>query len=146
MNAKTLALAFALGASFSAMAQSADIVTLETVQVRPSADQIAQAQYEAASGIPTLATVEVRPGPELLATAPAIVTLAAVEVRPDAELYAALAAEQAAEQQQYRASVMAAVGQQLSQWADSLPLPQMSGLGLELGNNVLDAAASLVTP
>ena len=63
MNAKSLALAIALVAStgFVSSVQASDIVTLETVQVRPSADQLAQAQHEASSNIPTLAAVQVRP-------------------------------------------------------------------------------------
>ena len=63
MNAKSLALAIALVAStgFVSSVQASDIVTLETVQVRPSADQLVQAQHEASSNIPTLAAVQVRP-------------------------------------------------------------------------------------
>ena len=53
MNAKSLALAIALVAStgFVSSVQASDIVTLETVQVRPSADQLVQAQHQAAQGL-----------------------------------------------------------------------------------------------
>jgi len=106
MNTKTFALAIALiaGSAFVSPVQAASITTLDTVQVRPDAEQLAQQAWEARSGIPTLATVEVRPSAEQLAglqaapvvaqTAPmAITTLAAVEVRPSLEQRVALAAE-----------------------------------------------------
>jgi len=104
MNTKTLAIAiaFAAGSAFASSVQAAPaIVTLDTVQVRPSADQIAQAEVERTSDIPTLAVVEVRPTAGLIAEYRAelaanrrVTTLAAVEVRPTAEQRQALAAEQ----------------------------------------------------
>jgi len=104
MNTKTLAIAIALaaGSAFASSVQAAPaIVTLDTVQVRPSADQIAQAEVERTSSIPTLAVVEVRPTAGLIAEYRAeltatrrVTTLAAVEVRPTAEQRQALAAEQ----------------------------------------------------
>jgi len=104
MNTKTLAIAIALAAStFAANSQAGTaIVDLETVQVRPSADQIAQAEVERNSSIPTLAVVEVRPTAGMIADYRAelaarqrITTLATVDVRPSAEQRQALAAEQA---------------------------------------------------
>lgn len=96
-----LATALAAGSLFSpaAAAQSAAIVDLTTVQVRPSADQLAQLEREAASGIVTLPGITVRPDPALLrqiaaeqAARERIVTLATVEVRPSAEQRAERAA------------------------------------------------------
>ena len=103
MNTKTLAIAIALaaGSAFASNVQAASITTLETVQVRPSADQIDQAEVERNSAIPTLALVEVRPTAGLIADDRAelagsrhVTTLASVEVRPTAEQRQALAAEQ----------------------------------------------------
>lgn len=103
MNTKTLAIAIALaaGTAFASNVQAASIATLDTVQVRPSADQIAQAEVERNSAIPTLSLVEVRPGAGLIAdyraelAAGHVTTLAAVNVRPTTEQRLALAAEQA---------------------------------------------------
>jgi TolA-binding protein len=102
MNTKSIALAIALaaGTAFAASVQASDIPTLETVQVRPSADQLAQAEHERTSAIPTLSAVQVRPtagqiverNAELAATRP-VVTLAAIQVRPTREQRQALAAE-----------------------------------------------------
>ncbi|WP_449468108.1 hypothetical protein [Stenotrophomonas humi] len=118
MNAKSLAFAIALvaGTGFASNVQASDIVTLETVQVRPSADQLIQAQHEATSSIPTLAAVQVRPtvgqivelmaeqaATQLAAASPIanvanwVVSLPAVTVRPDVQQMQALAAELAAE-------------------------------------------------
>ncbi len=118
MNAKSLALAIALvaGTSFASSVQAADIVTLETVQVRPSADQLAQANHEATSTITTLAAVQVRPtvgqivelmaeqaANRLVAATPVanvanwVVSLPAVTVRPDVQQVQALAAEMVAD-------------------------------------------------
>lgn len=142
MNPKTFALALALSAGLTSLAHAAPVTTLDTVQVRPSADQTAQAQWEAASDIPTLAAVQVRPGPELTATAPTIVTLAAVQVRPDAELHAALAAEAAADQQQYLVSI-AGLAAQLRQLALATPVLQ---LGSQVSRATFNAAAQVVLP
>ncbi|WP_269792487.1 hypothetical protein [Stenotrophomonas sp. Iso1] len=116
MNAKSLALAIALAAGFASTAQASDIVTLDTVQVRPSADQLVQANLEATSSIPTLAAVQVRPtvgqivelmaeqaANQLVAATPIasvanwVVSLPAVTVRPDVQQVQALAAELAAD-------------------------------------------------
>ena len=63
MNTKSIAIAIALvaGTTFASSVQASEIVTLETVQARPSAEQLAQAEHERNSNIPTLATVQVRP-------------------------------------------------------------------------------------
>ena len=121
MNAKSLALAIALVAStgFVSSVQASDIVTLDTVQVRPSADQLVQAQHEASSNIPTLAAVQVRPtvgqivelmaeqtASQLASASPVaigtragnwMVSLPAITVRPDAQQVQALAAQTAAQ-------------------------------------------------
>lgn len=113
MNAQSLAIALtiAVSASFTAAAQAADIITLPTVQVLPSADQLAQVERERDRHIPTLPAVEVRPDiaqyVELGAgqwvshastaisarISQRIITLPAVIVRPDAQTLAELAAE-----------------------------------------------------
>ena len=70
MTTKTLRIALAAaliaGASF-ANAHAASFTTLDTVQVRPAADQIAQQTLERSSGIRTLTAVQVRPSTEQLA-------------------------------------------------------------------------------
>ncbi|HVJ38669.1 MAG TPA: hypothetical protein VM687_12805 [Stenotrophomonas sp.] len=95
MNTKTLSFAIALaaGSLFGSMsAQAANPTTLDTVQVRPSAEQLAQQEYELHSDIPTLSAVQVRPTVgqilELQAERAAqdrVLTLASVQVRPSAE-------------------------------------------------------------
>ncbi|MBO9830451.1 hypothetical protein J7373_19525 [Xanthomonas sp. A2111] len=91
MKTATLLLTAAIAALFAAPSfAAAQITTLETMQVRPSADQIAQRNVEQASGIATLAAVQVRPSAEQIAQRDAelssgIATLAAVQVRPSAE-------------------------------------------------------------
>ena len=121
MNTKSIviALAIAAGTSFAGATQAADITTLETVQVRPSADQLAQAERERSSTIPTLSMVQVRPSVgqivELAAEQAAmqlvassamgigasvgqwVVSLPAITVRPDAQQVQALAAQTAAQ-------------------------------------------------
>jgi hypothetical protein len=102
MKTASFALTFAIAALLSAPAlASTRVVTLDSVQVRPSAEQIAQRTFERDSAIPTLAAVQVRPSAEQLAQRDAelssqIATLAAVQVRPSAEQIAARDAEQAA--------------------------------------------------
>ena len=67
MNIKSLSLIAALVAIpvlAPTAAHASTITTLETVQVRPSAEQLAQREYERNSSIPTLASVEVRPSLE----------------------------------------------------------------------------------
>ena len=105
MTTKTLRIALAAaliaGASF-ANAHAASFTTLDTVQVRPAADQIAQQTLERSSGIRTLTAVQVRPSTEQLAAlaaeqaGPRIVTLATVQVRPTAEQRADLLVHTAA--------------------------------------------------
>ncbi len=120
MNAKSFAIALAFVAStgFASSVHASSITTLDTVQVRPSADQIAQANVEANSSIPTLSVVQVRPtvgqiveqmaeqaAARLAANTPVaiganvgqwIVSLPAVNVRPDLEQVQAKAVEIAA--------------------------------------------------
>ncbi|MCC4592109.1 hypothetical protein LL974_13270 [Xanthomonas campestris pv. cannae] len=91
MKTTTLLLTTAIAALFAAPSfAAAQITTLETVQVRPSADQIAQRNVEQTSSIATLAAVQVRPSAEQIAQRDAelssgITTLATVQVRPSAE-------------------------------------------------------------
>ena len=114
-----IALAIAAGTSFAGSAQATDIVTLETMQVRPSAEQLAQAEHERSSAIPTMSLVQVRPSVgqivELAAEQAAmqlvassamgigasvgqwVVSLPAITVRPDAQQVQALAAQTAAQ-------------------------------------------------
>lgn len=83
-------------ATFAARA-SQPIATLQTVQVRPSVEQLQQRAHERASTIPTLSAVQVRPPltpvaavqrePRDVAGVP---TLATVEVRPSAAQRAAI--------------------------------------------------------
>lgn len=103
MNTKIIAIALAAGTAFASNVHAASAIpTLDTVQVRPSADQLAQADVERNSAIPTLAVVEVRPGAGMiadyrteLAGSNRVTTLAAVQVRPTAEQVQTLVAEQA---------------------------------------------------
>jgi len=100
MNTKSLSVAIALAAGSvfgSTSAHAATVTTLSTVQVRPSADQIAQREHELHSDIPTLSAVQVRPTVGQIvelqaeqAAAQRVVTLASVEVRPSAEQRAEL--------------------------------------------------------
>jgi len=104
MKTTTLLLTAAIAALFAAPSFAAtQIATLDTVQVRPSADQIAQHTIEQASGIATLAAVQVRPSAEQIAKREAelssrIATLAAVQVRPSADQLAERDMQQAAGQ------------------------------------------------
>lgn len=92
MKTQTLRIALSAalfaGATLAGLAQAASLTTLEPVQVRPAADQIAQQTLERNSDIRTLTAVQVRPWAEQLAALAAeqakqrIVTLAAVQVRP----------------------------------------------------------------
>ncbi|MEE7566593.1 hypothetical protein HH297_09150, partial [Xanthomonas sp. Kuri4-3] len=70
MNTRSLATALVLAAgSLFGTAHAAALVTLDTVQVRPSPEQVAQQQHEHDSAIPTLDAVQVRPSADLLAEA-----------------------------------------------------------------------------
>ncbi|AKK66181.1 hypothetical protein ISN35_06620 [Xanthomonas translucens pv. undulosa] len=63
MKTASFALTFAIAALLAAPAIAAPtIANLDSVQVRPSAEQIAQRSVERNSGIVTLAAVQVRPG------------------------------------------------------------------------------------
>lgn len=98
--ALTIALAAGVTLASPSHAAPAAVTTLETVQVRPDAEQRAQQAWEQASTIPTLAAVQVRPSAEQIASlqsaddrALPMTTLAAVQVRPSLEQRLALAAE-----------------------------------------------------
>lgn len=154
MNTKTLviAIAIAAGTAFGAHAQSAAITTLDTVQVRPSADQLAQAAAEANSAIPTLAVVEVRPGAGLIAdyrqalsSDRRITTLAALNVRPTAEQYQALAAEQANDRgyvASFKAAATVAATVVAQEVITNLPALQVRPSASDLQALALETAAS----
>lgn len=154
MNTKTLAIAiaFAAGSAFASSVQAAPaIVTLDTVQVRPSADQIAQAEVERASNIPTLAVVEVRPTAGLIAEYRAelaanrrVTTLAAVEVRPTAEQRQALAAEQTNDRG-YVATFTAAATAVANEVIINLPTLQVRPSAADLQALALETAAAATT-
>ena len=95
MNAKSLALAIALVAStgFVSSVQASDIVTLDTVQVRPTVGQIVELMAEqTASQLASASPVAIgtRAGQWM-------VSLPAITVRPEVEQVQAMAAEAAAE-------------------------------------------------
>lgn len=154
MNTKTLAIAiaFAAGSAFASSVQAAPaIVTLDTVQVRPSADQIAQAEVERTSDIPTLAVVEVRPTAGLIAEYRAelaanrrVTTLAAVEVRPTAEQRQALAAEQTNDRG-YVATFTAAATAVANEVIINLPTLQVRPSAADLQALALETAAAAAT-
>ncbi|MDL5365896.1 hypothetical protein QSH18_09785 [Xanthomonas sp. NCPPB 2654] len=104
MKTASFALTFAIAALLAAPAIAAPTTTtLGSMQVRPSAEQIAQRTFERNSGIATLAAVQVRPSAEQLAQRDAelssrIATLASVQVRPSADQLALRDAEQVASQ------------------------------------------------
>lgn len=153
MNATTLAIALALSASLAPLAHAESITTLQTVEVRPATEQLAQQQLELHSAIPTLAAMQVHPSSEQvaqhnaeLAAQSSIVTLAAVQVRPDAELHQAIAAEVEADQRQQRYNVFAAMTDQLGQWSFTLPLVQSVNASLDLQTVTFEVVNSLVRP
>jgi hypothetical protein len=139
MNTKSLSVAIALAAGSvlaSMTATATALTTLDTVQVRPSAEQIAQQEYERTSPIPTLAAVQVRPSAQQIAEYEAaqaaggrVVTLAAVEVRPSAEQRAELLASADAPVAAARASagisVSGAVTALVGEVIVHLPMPQL---------------------
>ncbi len=151
MNTKTLAIAIALvaGSAFASSVQAAPaIVTFDTVQVRPSADQIAQAEVERTSSIPTLAVVEVRPTAGMIADYRAeltanrrVTTLAAVEVRPTAEQRQALAAEQTRDRG-YVATFTAAATAVANEVIINLPTLQVRPSAADLQALALETAAA----
>ena len=149
MNTKTLAIAIAAGSAFASSVQAAPaIVTFDTVQVRPSADQIAQAEVERTSSIPTLAVVEVRPTAGMIADYRAeltanrrVTTLAAVEVRPTAEQRQALAAEQRNDRG-YVATFTAAATAVANEVIINLPTLQVRPSAADLQALALETAAA----
>ncbi|MET4615215.1 hypothetical protein ABIA71_000777 [Stenotrophomonas sp. 2619] len=152
MNTKTLAIAIALaaGSAFASNVQAATITTLDTVQVRPSADQIAQAAVERTSAIPTLALVEVRPTAGLIADYRAelagsrhVTTLAAVQVRPTAEQYQALASEQVTHRD-YVATLTAAATAVARDVIVNLPALQVRPSSADLQALALETAAQVL--
>lgn len=150
MNTKTLAIALALaaGTAFASNVQAAAITTLDTVQVRPSADQIAQGELERNSAIPTLSLVEVRPGAGLIAdyradlAAGHITTLAAIDVRPTAEQRLALAAEQAS--RRYVATLTAAATAVAHEVIINLPALQVRPSAADVQALALETAAQVL--
>lgn len=153
MNTQTLRLALSAaliaGSSLAGFAHASTLTTLDAVQVRPSADQIAQQTLERNSDIRTLAAVQVRPSAEQLAAltaelaGPRVVTLAAVQVRPSAEqraesiVHSAAATAQAASGQ-----AAAAIGALVGEVIVKLPVPQLQPSPVEL-EALISAAAGL---
>lgn len=115
MTTKTLRIALAAaliaGASF-ANAHAASLTTLDTVQVRPAADQIAQQTLERSSGIRTLTAVQVRP---------------TAEQRADLLVHTAAATAQTA-----TGHAAAALGALVGQVIVNLPVPQLQPTPVEL--------------
>ncbi|MCC4603157.1 hypothetical protein [Xanthomonas campestris] len=143
MNTQTLRIALSAallaGTTFAGFAQAASLTTLDTVQVRPSADQIAQQTLERNSDIRTLSAVQVRPSAEQLAAlaaeqaGPRVVTLAAVQVRPSAEQRAELVVRStAATAQAASGQAAAAIGALMGQVIVNLPVPQLQPSPAEL--------------
>ena len=156
MNTKSIAIAIALVAGTAAVSPAqalSPITTLETVQVRPAADQIAQQAWEQASDIRTLAAVQVRPDAAQMAerqqlqarTAVApITTLAAVNVRPSLDQWVALAAEQQAER--YTAALAAAATTFAGHVIVNLPAVHVRPSQADLQALAIETAAVLVRP
>lgn len=155
MNTKTIAIAIAIaaGSAFVSNVHAASAIpTLETVQVRPSADQLAQAEWERNSPIPTLALVEVRPTAgqiaeyrQELADSRRVTTVAAVEVRPTAEQREALAAEQDSHRD-YMGTFAAAATAVANEVIINLPTLQVRPSPNDLQAFAVDAASVLVRP
>ena len=155
MNTKTLAIAiaFAAGSAFVSNVHAASaITTLETVQVRPSADQLAQAEVERTSSIPTLAAVEVRPTAGMIAeyrqeltNSQRVTTLAAVEVRPSVEEREALAAEQA-QGRDYVGAFTAVAAAMANEVVINLPTLHVRPSPSDLQAFALETASVLVRP
>ncbi|PPT98760.1 hypothetical protein [Xanthomonas arboricola] len=144
-----LSAALIAGTALAGFAQAASLTTLDTVQVRPSADQIAQQALERSSDIRTLATVQVRPSAEQLAAlaveqaGPRIPTLAAVQVRPSADQRADLVTRNAAASAQSSSGqAAAAIGALMGQVIVNLPVPQLQPSPVEL-EALVNAAISL---
>jgi hypothetical protein len=156
MNTKTIAIAIALaaGTAFVSNVHAASTITnLDTVQVRPSADQIAQANVERTSSIPTLALVEVRPTAgqiaeyrNELADSRRVTTLAAVEVRPTTEQREALAAEQNDRRTDYMGALASAAGTLARDVIINLPTLTVRPSPNDLQALALETASVLVRP
>ncbi|GAB3043503.1 hypothetical protein [Stenotrophomonas tumulicola] len=158
MNTKTFAIAIAAliagTAAVSSVQASPSIKTLDTVQVRPDADQLAQQTWERASSIPTLAAVQVRPSAEQIAdrdgitiampAAASITTLAAVEVRPSLEQKVALAAELQAEH--YTVALTNAATAFANNVIINLPVVQVRPSQADLQALAMETAAVLIRP
>ncbi|MCL1499779.1 hypothetical protein [Xanthomonas nasturtii] len=153
MKTQTLRIALSAalfaGASLAGFAQAASLTTLDTVQVRPAADQIAQQTLERSGDIRTLSAVQVRPSAEQLAAlaaeqaGPRIVTLAAVQVRPSAEQRAdRVVRNSAASTQTATGQAATAIGALMGQVIVNLPAPQMQPSPVEL-EALVNAAISL---
>ncbi|MFO3706144.1 hypothetical protein ACI6Q5_14505 [Xanthomonas codiaei] len=126
MNAQTLRIALSAallaGTSLAGFAQAATVTTLDTVQVRPAADQIAQQTLERNSDIRTLAAVQVRPS---------------AEQRAELVVRSSAATAQAASSQ-----AAAAIGALMGQVIVNLPVPQLQPSPAEL-EALVGAAISL---
>ncbi|WP_338337843.1 hypothetical protein ACSAMZ_00750 [Xanthomonas citri pv. bilvae] len=127
MKTQTLRIALSTalfaGATLAGFAQATNLTTLETVQVRPSAEQLAALASEQAG--------------------PRIVTLAAVQVRPSAEQRADLVVRSAAASAQSASSQAAgAIGALMGQVIVNLPTPQLQPSPAEL-EALVNAAISL---
>ncbi|KOR39815.1 hypothetical protein ADT25_20935 [Xanthomonas oryzae] len=150
MKTQTLRIALSAalfaGATLAGLAHAASLTSLETVQVRPAADQIARHTLERNSDIRTLAAVQVRPSAEQLAAGQAgqrIVTLAAVQVRPSAEQRADLVVRSAVASAQTASSRAAgAMGALMGQVIVNLPAPKLQPSPAEL-EALVNAAISL---
>ncbi|KUF37075.1 hypothetical protein [Xanthomonas phaseoli] len=144
-----LSTALLAGATLAGLAQATGLTTLETVQVRPAADQIAQQTVERNSDIRTLTAVQVRPSAEQVAAlaaeqaGPRIVTLAAVQVRPSAEQRADLVVRSAAvSAHSVTGQAAGAIGALMGQVIVNLPTPQLQPSPAEL-EALVNAAISL---
>ncbi|NIK40672.1 hypothetical protein FHY12_002997 [Xanthomonas arboricola] len=144
-----LSAALLAGTTLAGFAQANSLTTLDTVQVRPSADQLAQQTLEHTSAIRTLAAVQVRPSADQLAAlaaeqaGPRVVTLAAVQVRPSADQRAALVTRStAATAQSTSGQAAAAIGALMGQVIVNLPVPQLQPAPVEL-EALVNAAISL---
>jgi len=156
MNTKIIAIAIAIaaGSAFVSNVHAASaITTLPTVQVRPAADQLAQAELERTSSIPTLALVEVRPTAGQiaeyraeLANSQRVTTLAAVEVRPTAEQREALAAEQDTRSTDYMGALASAAGTIARDVIINLPTLQVRPSPTDLQAFAVETASVLVRP
>lgn len=126
MKTQTLRIALSTalfaGTALAGFAQAASLTTLDTVQVCPSADQIAQQALERSSDISTLAAVQVRPSADQRAD---LVTRNA-----------------AASAQSTSGQAAAAIGALMGEVIVNLPVPQLQPSPVEL-EALVNAAISL---